>query len=124
MYADRAQWFSITLMRYHERADSVMDCVVGRPASPRRRFCPPPPQQTGFATQTRGEISNIAWHWVEDLPFRRDPSQQREAGEPKYYMVQQFVGQLRRWIGEQRKAGKGACAREPTACRPPTVQAL
>lgn len=40
-------------------------------------------EQTGFATQTRKEISSIAWHWIDDLPdLRRGPGLAMTAPPP------------------------------------------
>jgi len=72
-----------------------------------------PNAQTGFAPQTRKEISSIAWHWVSDLPSSGSGQHAPECacgadacvlhrgahcrqGQLKYYMVHPFVGPLRR----------------------------
>jgi 8-oxo-dGTP pyrophosphatase MutT (NUDIX family) len=49
------------------------------------------PMQTGFATQTVKEISEIKWYAVQDLPAQRVPG-------GNFFLVTPFVRQLQEWI--------------------------
>ena len=76
------------------------------------------PLDTVFATQTRKEISKIAWYNVRDLPgFKKNkaqhPQQQHGGGggeavgesahASKFYMVAPFLAPLKKWISAQRR---------------------
>ena len=75
------------------------------------------PLDTVFATQTRKEISKIAWYNVRDLPgFKKNkaehpqhvqhPQQQQDVGSThasKFYMVAPFLAPLKKWISAQRR---------------------
>lgn len=56
-------------------------------------------EDTKFAPQTKNEISDIAWHRVDELPTGgNEMSHSRGTTGIKYYMVSPFVGPLRAWI--------------------------
>ncbi|CAK9214317.1 unnamed protein product [Sphagnum troendelagicum] len=55
-----------------------------------------------FAPQTKKEISEIAWHRVDELPVASNeaPSHHRGPTGLKYFMVFPFVTPLKKWIEE------------------------
>eukprot|EP00249_Psilotum_nudum_P011846 c23419_g1_i1 orf=229-1251(-) len=56
-------------------------------------------EDTVFAPQTKKEISEIAWHRVDELPTTsNETSYYRGPTGMKYYMVWPFVGRLWAWI--------------------------
>ncbi|KAK4540997.1 hypothetical protein LTR36_008366 [Oleoguttula mirabilis] len=63
------------------------------------------PEDTYFEPQTRKEISKIAWYNVRDLPGFKKSKQGADQTNyaNKFYMVAPFLGQLKRWINEQRR---------------------
>ncbi|EME47142.1 hypothetical protein DOTSEDRAFT_123044, partial [Dothistroma septosporum NZE10] len=69
---------------------------------------------THFEPRTRKEISGIQWYNVKDLPgFKKQKGGvagvgQGEAQTTKFYMVAPFLGQLKKWIGQQRRTEGGA----------------
>eukprot|EP01136_Pigoraptor_vietnamica_P040957 Opistho-1_new@13383 len=58
------------------------------------------PETTQFQTQTRKEISKIAFFKIDDLPSGRDNT---GAGN-KFYMVAPFIGRLKAWLSKHGKA--------------------
>eukprot|EP00899_Mesostigma_viride_P012052 jgi/Mesvir1/20848/Mv07939-RA.1 len=67
-----------------------------------------------FSPQTRKEISEVAWHRIDELPS--DSNEKRGGNGFKYFMVWPFVRKLKSWIAKQRaqqyppKRGNGAVA--------------
>ncbi|CAK7206740.1 mRNA-decapping enzyme subunit 2 [Sporothrix eucalyptigena] len=74
------------------------------------------PMDTHFEPKTRKEIGGIQWYKIDDLPsYRKKPNTSNgahghETDDPnhgstnnKFYMVAQFMGQLKKWIAQQRK---------------------
>ncbi|KAL2048224.1 hypothetical protein N7G274_000135 [Stereocaulon virgatum] len=68
------------------------------------------PMDTYFEPRTRKEISKIQWWKLTDLPTQKKKHQQKDGkGEDlainanKFYMVASFLGQLKKWISEQKK---------------------
>ena len=72
------------------------------------------PMDTHFEPRTRKEISKIQWWKLTDLPTQKKKNQQKDGkqegkGEDlainanKFYMVASFLGQLKKWISEQKK---------------------
>ena len=72
---------------------------------------------THFEPRTRKEISKIKWWKLTDLPTQKKKNQQKDGkqegkGEDlainanKFYMVASFLGQLKKWISEQKKMDK------------------
>lgn len=71
------------------------------------------PMDTHFEPRTRKEISKIQWYKLSELPTVKKNKQQQDgrsdnlAGNAnKFYMVAPFLGQLKKWIGQQRKQDK------------------
>ncbi|KAI9144297.1 Dcp2, box A domain-containing protein [Paraphysoderma sedebokerense] len=59
-------------------------------------------EETGFMTMTRKEISQIAWHFINELPGYKKKSAMATS-KHKYYMVMPFMNKLRAWISARRK---------------------
>ncbi|KAL2609836.1 hypothetical protein R1flu_028409 [Riccia fluitans] len=60
-------------------------------------------EETQFAPQTKKEISEIAWHRVDELPVASNETSSSHNRGPtgmKYFMVWPFVGPLKNWISE------------------------
>ena len=53
------------------------------------------------------EISEICWHKLKDLPATRE---QQPSKDNKFWMVQPFVGRLKRFLAEQAKLQKKLAA--------------
>ncbi|KAL3678694.1 hypothetical protein R1sor_021650 [Riccia sorocarpa] len=81
-------------------------------------------EDTQFAPQTKKEISEIAWHRVDELPVASNEtsshsrgsnetaaSHNRGATGMKYFMVWPFVGPLKNWISEH---SPSASAKDPS----------
>jgi mRNA-decapping enzyme subunit 2 len=71
------------------------------------------PMDTVFEPRTRKEISKIQWYRLSDLPTfakkRQGETQgvdDQAAAANKFYMVAPFLGQLRKWIAEQKRRDK------------------
>lgn len=72
------------------------------------------PMETHFEPKTRKEISKVQWYKLSDLPTVKKDKQLREqaaSGQDgvkgaDFYMVAPFLGPLRKWIGQQRRADK------------------
>lgn len=73
------------------------------------------PMDTHFEPKTRKEISKVEWYKLSDLPTLKKEKQlqQEQAANghdlvkgSQFYMVAPFLGSLRKWIGEQRRADK------------------
>ncbi|GAB7358099.1 hypothetical protein MBLNU230_g0260t1 [Neophaeotheca triangularis] len=70
------------------------------------------PLNTYFEPRTRKEISKIQWYRVQTLPgFKKAKAQVHDTdGEAvntnKFYMIAPFLGQLKKWIAQQRKQDK------------------
>ncbi|CAK9191467.1 unnamed protein product [Sphagnum troendelagicum] len=64
-------------------------------------------ESTPFAPQTKKEISEIAWHRVDELPVASNEPQSHQRGPTglKYFMVFPFVMPLIKWIEEHRPPG-------------------
>ncbi|KAK5167745.1 mRNA-decapping enzyme subunit 2 [Saxophila tyrrhenica] len=64
-------------------------------------------RDTHFEPRTRKEIGGINWYAIKDLPgFKKQKIQHAGEGpsSSKFYMVAPFLGHLKKWIGQQRKA--------------------
>lgn len=59
---------------------------------------------TLFEPQTKKEISEIAWHRIDELPMAGTETTSHNRGSTgmKYFMVWPFVGALMAWIGSNR----------------------
>lgn len=55
-----------------------------------------------FAPRTKNEISDIAWHRINELPMGGNEPHSRGATGMKYYMVTPFVGPLKVWISRHK----------------------
>lgn len=55
-----------------------------------------------FAPRTKNEISDIAWHKINELPVGGNEPHSRGATGMKYYMVTPFVGPLKVWISRHK----------------------
>eukprot|EP00039_Didymoeca_costata_P007380 m.99085 g.99085 ORF g.99085 m.99085 type:complete len:317 (-) comp13662_c0_seq2:1033-1983(-) len=80
---------------------NYIDCQVQKPGggsqATRLYIVIGVPEDTKFSTQTRKEISDIAWHPLSELP------RSEEENDPKmYWMVHPFVGRLRSWLKTKR----------------------
>nr|CAB3236384.1 m7GpppN-mRNA hydrolase [Phallusia mammillata] len=64
-------------------------------------FVPNVPMDAEFKPKTRGEIKQVTWFHVDDLPAHRKdtaPKQALNLSANCFFMVMPFVKQLRRWI--------------------------
>ena len=68
------------------------------------------PLDTHFEPRTRKEISKIEWYKLTDLPtLKKHKHQDSNGGEHagmsanKFYMVAPFLGQLKKWIAQEKK---------------------
>ena len=89
------------------------------------------PMDFEFAPRTRKEISKIQWYKLSELPtLKRIKAQQDPQTEDlaknanKYYMVAPFLGHLKKWIGQQKKAEKDNRIPMSSAHEMPTKMAV
>ncbi|CCC11505.1 hypothetical protein SMACR_02163 [Sordaria macrospora] len=67
------------------------------------------PMDTVFQPKTRKEISKVEWYRLSDLPsFKKKGIQEQDAAAAaananKFYMVAPFLGQLKKWVAQQKK---------------------
>ncbi|KAI5807007.1 hypothetical protein EDC01DRAFT_10082 [Geopyxis carbonaria] len=61
------------------------------------------PEDTYFETQTRKEISAIAWHNLCDLPGYPRKTKFSPPPGTRFYMVAPFMKEIRKWIGSKGK---------------------
>jgi mRNA-decapping enzyme subunit 2 len=67
------------------------------------------PKSTHFEPRTRKEISKIEWYKLTDLPTLKKHKHQDSNGAEhamnanKFYMVAPFLGQLKKWIAQEKK---------------------
>ncbi|KAH7442090.1 hypothetical protein KP509_03G069900 [Ceratopteris richardii] len=59
-------------------------------------------ESIAFAPRTKNEISDIAWHRIEELPMSGNESSSRGTSGMKYYMVAPFIGPLKSWIAHRK----------------------
>lgn len=71
------------------------------------------PMDFDYAPRTRKEISRIQWYKLSELPTLKKGKAHQDAqtddlasNANKYYMVAPFLGHLKKWIGQQKKADK------------------
>ena len=65
------------------------------------------PMSAKFQPRTRGEIKNVQWFHVNDLPaHKKDPTpkQNLNLAANNFFMVLPFVKQMRRWIAAQKQS--------------------
>ena len=69
------------------------------------------PMDFEYAPRTRKEISKIQWYKLSELPTLKKGKAHQDAqtddlatNANKYYMVAPFLGHLKKWIGQQKKA--------------------
>ena len=55
-------------------------------------------EATLFCPQTRKEIGDVKWHFITDIQQSTNTK-----GDTKYFMVQRFMPELRRWIKDYRR---------------------
>lgn len=64
------------------------------------------PEKTVFRPHTRGEIGDIQWFYVSNLPTHKKDTVSREnlgLNPNAFYMVMPFVKNLRKWIATRKK---------------------
>ncbi|KAF2767634.1 DCP2-domain-containing protein, partial [Teratosphaeria nubilosa] len=62
------------------------------------------PLDTHFEPVARKEISKIDWYNIKDLPgFKKQKYGNDTQQANKFYMVAPFLGQMKKWINEQRR---------------------
>jgi len=72
------------------------------------------PDDYPFATRTKKEISEIAWHKLKDIPTDKDKEDANSKEKAKYWMVIPFVAKLRRFLAaEQQHAKKTKNKQQP-----------
>ncbi|PGH36900.1 mRNA-decapping enzyme subunit 2 [[Emmonsia] crescens] len=65
------------------------------------------PMDTNFEPRTRKEISKIEWYKLSELPTLKKSKQIETNGHNlsnKFYMVAPFLGPLKKWIAQQKRA--------------------
>ncbi|KAH9830389.1 NUDIX domain-containing protein [Teratosphaeria destructans] len=63
------------------------------------------PLDTHFEPIARKEISKIDWYNIKDLPgFKKQRHGNEALQANKFYMVAPFLGQMKKWINEQRRS--------------------
>ncbi|XP_024518432.1 mRNA-decapping enzyme subunit 2 isoform X1 [Selaginella moellendorffii] len=84
------------------RTDDHLEVVIGQQRM-RLFIVGGVPEETLFIPQTKKEISEIAWHRIEDLPkHSNESSHNRGPTGLKYYMVWPFLRPLQAWIVKNR----------------------
>lgn len=77
------------------------------------------PMNAHFEPRTRKEISKVQWFKLSDLPTLKKRKQQQDQSEDfdvavsKFYMVAPFMVPLKKWISQQKKAGKSRKHKKP-----------
>ena len=86
------------------------------------------PEDFEFATRTKKEIGEIAWHKVKDLPATREEQQKAKVEKSKYWMVAPFIVRLRKHLAEidkkQKKGSKGGSQQQQQQQQPSSSQLL
>jgi len=85
------------------RLDDHLEVLIGQQRM-RLYIIPGVRDDTRFAPLTKKEISEIAWHRVEELPMASNETQSHHRGPTglKYFMVFPFVTPLKAWIARNR----------------------
>jgi mRNA-decapping enzyme subunit 2 len=65
-------------------------------------------EDTQFETQTRKEISKIAWFSLSDLPTWKENKAPPQGMGGKFYLISPFVGMLKKWIQQNRTKHKAS----------------
>ena len=73
------------------------------------------PEDFPFATRTKKEIGEIAWHKVKELPSTREEQQKAKVEKSKYWMVAPFIVRLRKQIAELEKKKQKKSSAKPAA---------
>lgn len=88
------------------------------------------PIDTHFEPRTRKEISKIQWYKLSELPtIKKNKQHQEDKGEAlaynvnKFYMVAPFLGNLKKWIAQQKKLEKSNANHRATIHRTNDVSA-
>ncbi|CAM6091250.1 unnamed protein product [Calypogeia fissa] len=80
------------------QVEQYLEVVIGQQRM-RLYIIPGVREDTSFVPQTKKEISEIAWHRVDELPVAsNEQSHNRGPTGMKYFMVWPFVGSLKNWI--------------------------
>lgn len=68
------------------------------------------PEDTSFVPTTRKEISQISWHYIDDLPCGKDNNgKYGNDKEHRYYLIKPFVKRIKSWVNKHpEKLGKAA----------------
>lgn len=85
------------------KLDDHLEFVMGQQRM-RLYIIPGVKDDTMFAPQTKKEVSEIAWHRVDELPVANGDSVVHHRGPTglKYFMVFPFVNPLKNWIAKKR----------------------
>lgn len=85
------------------RLEDHLEVVIGQQRM-RLYIIPSVKDDTMFAPQTKKEVSEIAWHRVDELPVSSNESVVHHRGPTglKYYMVFPFATPLNKWIDKKR----------------------
>ncbi|KAJ1666383.1 mRNA-decapping enzyme subunit 2 [Coemansia sp. RSA 1813] len=89
------------------------------------------PEDTEFMPTTRKEISQVQWHWIDDLPCAGKPDRNYGNGnqgskapadkEHRYYLIKPFIKRIKVWVAKHpEKIGMPAVVVNPDG-RPPLM---
>lgn len=74
-----------------------------------------------FCPQTRKEIGDIKWHWIDQLPphYGKNEKSDSYGDSSRYYMVQKFVPELRnKWLKRLKKISDPTTPKDKRAGKP------
>lgn len=91
------------------RMEDHLEFVLGQQRM-RLYIIPGVKDDTLFAPQTKKEVSEIAWHRVDELPVTNGESVVHHRGPTgqKYFMVFPFAAPLKTWIAKKRQAKRSS----------------
>ena len=78
------------------------------------------PEDFQFATRTKKEISEIAWHKLKELPTSKE---EKDGSKNRFWMVVPFVTKLKRFLAEQEKQKKKLKGQKQPPPKQPTPPA-
>eukprot|EP00897_Mesotaenium_endlicherianum_P009959 jgi/Mesen1/8992/ME000056S08401 len=107
------------------RPEDSIELTIGRQRS-RLFIIPSLSERTPLEPRTKKEISEIGWHFVEDVPAPKDGSIMVHSRGPKgasYFMVYPYIPLLKEWIAKHRFL-HGLPAPLPAIASPGTIYSV